>query len=657
MISMLLTLVLGVLGCGGSSSEEPGVITVTVKDQISGDVIEGAKVQVLKTEEEETKEVKNKTTDETGIVVIKDLALEANFSLLVSKEGYEDGTLASIVAIEDDETNMGGTLVTVTLLSTTDKETAMTAAGAYDTLASAVLAAGDITRDNYADQKTAIASAEAAYADLSELAKTYVSAATDFSAQSTAIQTIEDEIAAEAAAQAAAEAYDAAVALIPAEVTADNYADAKSAIETAAALYADLNEMALALVTEYDATAALAAIKGYEDAAAAAAYNDLVAAIAAEVTRDNYMTVEAAIAAAATAYDALNAEAKAMVTEYDATAANAAIQAIKDAMAAEEAAAAAVTTAIEALPAEVTAETGADVLLAVNSANTAYTALNDNAKALVSDANKTKLAELVAAVAALAPVDTIVITSPADEAVTMWVGDTITVEATVTMENAEDTVADFTVSSSDAAVTVDGKVITAAAAGTATVTVTAGVKTDTFTVTVNAPTVVSIDAGIPSTVSLGGDFTVTPTIVMDPETATAPAYTVAVTTGAELVTVEGTKITAGNTLGTFTVVVTVEGQDPISKEVSVIDSLITAKVTEGPTLKNVGPLTRDEYVATLTLDPSVAKITINGTEMTITDNTVVYTKTVAVGADPIVAVVLYDAEDVVLEENAEYNLK
>ena len=110
-----------------------------------------------------------------------------------------------------------------------------------------------------------------------------------------------------------------AIELLPTEVNADNYDDAKSAYTTAKSAYDLLSPNGKALVTNKDKLDALAsAIEAYEiNVDAAAAFDALVNAIP-ELTEENRVDVELAVETAESAYEALTDAQKALTTKHDA---------------------------------------------------------------------------------------------------------------------------------------------------------------------------------------------------------------------------------------------------------------------------------------------------------------------------------------------------
>ena len=249
-----------------------------------------------------------------------------------------------------------------------------------------IAAIGEVTLDSEAD----IAVARAAYDELDDVAKAYVTGLETLEIAEAMFDALKDAAEAEAALKAAAAEVDELIAAIG-EVTLDSEAD----IAVARAAYDELDDAAKAYVTGLEtleiAEATLDALKDAAEAeaalkAAAAEVDALIAAIG-DVTLDS----EDAITAARTAYDALDDAAKAYVTELatleSAEATLAQLKADADAEAAAKAAAAEVDALIDAIG-EVTLDSG-DAIFA---ARVAYGALDDAAKAYV-----TKLAILGAA--------------------------------------------------------------------------------------------------------------------------------------------------------------------------------------------------------------------------------------------------------------------
>ena len=245
---------------------------------------------------------------------------------------------------------------------------------AADTVTALIDAIGTVTLES----ETAISAARTAYDALTDVQKALV---TNYDVLTAA----EAKLAALKADRSAA---DAVTALIDAIGTVT--AESETAISAARTAYDALTDAQKALVTNYDvltaAEAKLAALKA--DRSAADAVTALIDAIGT-VTAES----ETAISAARTAYDALTDAQKALVTNYDVlTAAEAKLAALK----ADRSAADAVTALIDAIG-TVTAESET----AISAARTAYDALTDAQKALVTNydvltAAEAKLAALKA---------------------------------------------------------------------------------------------------------------------------------------------------------------------------------------------------------------------------------------------------------------------
>ena len=134
------------------------------------------------------------------------------------------------------------------------------------------------------------------------------------------IAQIEGKLAAYETNLASAAAVDEQIDGLPAQVDANNYSTAKSAIEAARAAYDALSAEAKALVTKLSQMeAAEQSLQAYEDSQAgdtdAEAVDALIGALPAQITADNYEEAKTAIEAARAAYDALDEDAKAQVTK------------------------------------------------------------------------------------------------------------------------------------------------------------------------------------------------------------------------------------------------------------------------------------------------------------------------------------------------------
>jgi len=283
-------------------------------------------------------------------------------------------TLDSVAAIQDAETAYAA-LTQAQKDLVTNYATLTAARTAYDKLvadkaaADAVIAQIDAIGTVTLDSKTAIETAETAYAALTEDQKTLV---TNYNVL-TAARATYNELRANAD---KAELDQAAANEVMAKINAIGAVtlDSKTAIEAAEAAYAALTEDQKALVTNYDVLTV-----------ARATYNQLAAdkaaadAVIAQIDAIDTVTLEskAAIEAAETAYEALTPEQKALVTNHDALIA---ARTAYDKLAADKAAADPVIAQIEAL-----GTVTLDSKTAIEAAEAAYEALTPDQKALVTN--------------------------------------------------------------------------------------------------------------------------------------------------------------------------------------------------------------------------------------------------------------------------------
>lgn len=134
------------------------------------------------------------------------------------------------------------------------------------------------------------------------------------------IEAVETKIATYEKVVSDAVAVDALIEALPTNVTADNYATAKTDIAAARSAYDLLDSAAQVLVTKSDVlNAAEQALSTYENTLknAAAAVDALIDALPANVIPTNLQTAKAAAQSAREAYTALSEEAKAFVTKID----------------------------------------------------------------------------------------------------------------------------------------------------------------------------------------------------------------------------------------------------------------------------------------------------------------------------------------------------
>ena len=119
-----------------------------------------------------------------------------------------------------------------------------------------------VNAENYATAKSAIIAARAAYDALSEDARALITSYAKLTAAESALAAYEKELSEKEAAQAVNAQIDA----LPAEITAENYDSAKTAIEAARAAYDALTDAQKQQVTSSSKlTAAESALKTYED--------------------------------------------------------------------------------------------------------------------------------------------------------------------------------------------------------------------------------------------------------------------------------------------------------------------------------------------------------------------------------------------------------
>lgn len=181
---------------------------------------------------------------------------------------------------------------------------------AADAVVSKIDAIGEVTKDNYESKITAIEEAEAAYANLTDSQKSFV---TNYSTLTAARNTY-DEIS--SAKNKANEVIDLINAI--GDVTMDNFSGKITAIEKAETAYAGLTDLQKEFVTNYSTlTSARASYDSYSQV------QDVIDSINAigEITKDNYVSKLTEIEAAEEAYAKLTAEQDKLVTNYDVLAA------------------------------------------------------------------------------------------------------------------------------------------------------------------------------------------------------------------------------------------------------------------------------------------------------------------------------------------------
>lgn len=314
-------------------------------------------------------EVIDKITDLGEVTA--DNCIEKQEAIRQAREAYEalsDGAKAKV-------TNLSALEAAEELIRTADP--------AMAAVEDKIKAIGEATAANWKEKQEAIEQARAAYEALSEESKARVSnlkALTDAEAVVSAGQ------AAEAIAQIASIG----------DVTADNWMQKQAAIGQARAAYDALPESAKALVSNLGRlTAAEATVQNRT-----AAVNDAVNKINAigNVTADNWKERKEAVSQARAAYDGLSANEKAQITGAQAlTAAEAAV----DQEGAKEAIA-----LIEAIG-DVTADNWGEKQTAIGQARTAYNALSENAKKLVTNLTALEEAERLIQTADAAVTDAI----------------------------------------------------------------------------------------------------------------------------------------------------------------------------------------------------------------------------------------------------------
>ncbi len=166
-----------------------------------------------------------------------------------------------------------------------------------------------VNAENYASAKTAYTAADNAYNALTEAQKALCA-----EGAAAKLAACAEKLAAYEASLGAA-TVEAEIEALPAEINAENYAAAKTAIETAKANYDALTEEQKGQVSnkaKLDAAVeALNAFKQLKDAADAV--SEAIAGLPEKIYRDTYADAKTAIEASKAAYDALSAEAKALV--------------------------------------------------------------------------------------------------------------------------------------------------------------------------------------------------------------------------------------------------------------------------------------------------------------------------------------------------------
>lgn len=240
-----------------------------------------------------------KAVNDIGTVTIDSGTAIENAKTLYAKLDAEDLALESVIAAK------------ATLDAKEAEYNALVAdKTAADAVVSKIDAIGEVTKDNYESKITAIEEAEAAYANLTDSQKSFV---TNYSTLTAARNTY-DEIS--SAKNKANEVIDLINAI--GDVTMDNFSGKITAIEKAETAYAGLTDLQKEFVTNYSTlTSARASYDSYSQV------QDVIDSINAigEITKDNYVSKLTEIEAAETAYSKLTPEQDKLVTNYDVLAA------------------------------------------------------------------------------------------------------------------------------------------------------------------------------------------------------------------------------------------------------------------------------------------------------------------------------------------------
>ncbi|MCD8017485.1 MAG: S-layer homology domain-containing protein [Oscillospiraceae bacterium] len=169
-----------------------------------------------------------------------------------------------------------------------------------------------------------------------------------------------------------------------------------------------------------------------------------------------------------------------------------------------------------------------------------------------------------------------------ESAVELTVGDTLTLTATVTPENASDPTVTWKSGKASVASVDENGVVTALKAGSAVITATAGSYSATCTVTVTAQEVASTGAALnveTATVAVGGTVPVTVSLVPD-DTTESIAETAFESSDSSVAAVDENGVVTGAAAGTATITVTVTtdagAEYTASCTVTVSDELIAA---------------------------------------------------------------------------------
>ena len=178
------------------------------------------------------------------------------------------------------------------------------------------------------------------------------------------------------------------------EITSENYATVKAFYNETASAYKNFNFPLIKDFNKESFDAIGSRLATYEKAISdAAAVDALIVALPTSITADNYTTVKADIEAARTAYNALGSASQALVTKgSELVAAEQALasyeKGVKDAADAAE-----VDALIADLPTSITADNYTTVKADIEAARTAYNALSEDSKTLVTKINDLQTAE------------------------------------------------------------------------------------------------------------------------------------------------------------------------------------------------------------------------------------------------------------------------
>ena len=187
---------------------------------------------------------------------------------------------------------------------------------------------------------------------------------------------------------------------------------------------------------------------------------------------------------------------------------------------------------------------------------------------------------------------------------TLYVGDTVTLEATVTPDTVTDTNVTWTSDKTDVA-TVENGNVTAVAAGTATITATAGEKSDTCTVTVKDKYVLTVTAD-KNTLYYNGTgadktATLTPTLTKNGgELVSTDGYSIEVTPNSSTLSATNNKVTVASNVAQPEADITVTVKAKVGNEVVATGS-VTINVADRYTLEFTSSANTVKVGATLNL--------------------------------------------------------